>query len=119
MSDGTVKWAALVTAIFTNRNMFAVEEPKNFIHALMQMEIIKLMREVSRGVGTSNYFVLMTTHSETLLNAASPEEIIVVRMENGGTRVRRPEDTHAVRAEINESGFGLGYMYLSGILDNV
>ncbi|MEM7188057.1 MAG: AAA family ATPase [Pseudomonadota bacterium] len=36
LSDGTVKWIALVTAIFTYRSIFAIEEPENFIHPLMQ-----------------------------------------------------------------------------------
>lgn len=117
MSDGTVKWTALVTAIFTNRNMFAIEEPENFIHPLMQQEILKLMREATRR-GGENYFILLTTHSETLLNAAAPEEVIVVRMEKGKTIARRPRQVDLIREEINKTGFGLGYMYLSGILND-
>lgn len=117
MSDGTIKWIALVTAIFTNDNMFAIEEPENFIHPLMQQEILKLMRDVHIGQRRGS-FVLMTTHSETLLNAAAPEEVVVVSMDRGKTRARRPKQTDEIREEINQSGFGLGYMYLSGILND-
>lgn len=117
MSDGTIKWITLVTAIFTNREMFAIEEPENFIHPAMQQEILELMRN-ARRFSREDSFVLMTTHSETLLNAASPEEIITVRMENGQTIPNRPENSDALKKEINRSGFGLGYLYLAGALEN-
>jgi predicted ATPase len=118
MSDGTVKWAALVTAIFTNSSMFAIEEPENFIHPLMQQEVLKLMREAVQRSQNGSYFILLTTHSETLLNAASPEEAIVVKMKNARTTVRRPQAIEQIIQEINDTGFGLGYMYLSGILND-
>lgn len=117
MSDGTVKWIALVTAIFTNRNMFAIEEPENFIHPMMQKEILNLMRDV-REPSNRGRFILMTTHSESLLNAASPDEIVVVSMNDGITKARRLENKEDIQREINESGFGLGEMYLSGILND-
>ena len=116
MSDGTIKWIALVTAIFTSENMFAIEEPENFIHPAMQQEILILMRGVTDQV-RRNYFVLMTTHSETLLNAASPDEVIVVNMINGQSTAHRPDDPKLLASEINRSGFGLGFLYLTGALD--
>ena len=90
MSDGTVKWVALVTAILTNRSIFAIEEPENFIHPLMQKEIVKIMRDATKSLPERS-FVLMTTHSETLLNAAYPEEVIVVSMKEGITNAKRPK----------------------------
>lgn len=117
MSDGTVKWIALVTAIFTSEIMFAIEEPENFIHPLMQQEVLKLMREVSLQE-KKNYFVLLTTHSETLLNAASPKEVIVVTMEEGRSIARRPDDADFLIEEISRSGFGLGHLYLTGVLND-
>ncbi|MBB5720976.1 putative ATPase [Loktanella ponticola] len=117
MSDGTIKWITLVTAIFTNREMFAIEEPENFIHPAMQQEILDLMRN-ARGFAKKDNFVLMTTHSETLLNAAAPDEVITVRMENGRTIPNRPQNPEELKSEINRSGFGLGYLYLAGALEN-
>jgi predicted ATPase len=117
MSDGTVKWASLITAILTYETIFAIEEPENFLHPLMQREILQIMREnVERRGGQS--FVIMTTHSETLLNAANPNEVVVVSIANGTTHARRPEDPARIFKEIQRSGFGLGYVYVSGALEN-
>src|SRR5690606_34587228 len=44
MSDGTVKWITLITAILTNKSIFAVEEPENYLHPLMQKEIVSIVR---------------------------------------------------------------------------
>jgi energy-coupling factor transporter ATP-binding protein EcfA2 len=117
MSDGTVKWASLITAILTYETIFAIEEPENFLHPLMQREILNIMREnVERRGGNS--FVLMTTHSETLLNAAAPSEVVVVSISNGITRTDRPSDPESLRKQIQRTGFGLGYFYISGALDH-
>ena len=117
MSDGTVKWASLITAILTYETIFAIEEPENFLHPLMQREILNIMREnVQRRGGNS--FVIMTTHSETLLNAADPNEVVVVSISNGITRANRPPDAESLRDQIQRTGFGLGYFYISGALDH-
>jgi hypothetical protein len=117
MSDGTVKWLALITAIFTYSSIFAIEEPENFLHPLMQREIVKIMREDTLRRG-GQAFVIMTTHSETLLNAAEPVEVVVVSMEHGMTKVSRPENPTQLHREIQESGFGLGFYYITGALDH-
>lgn len=36
MSDGTIKWCALVTAILTHDAIMAIGEPENFLHPYMQ-----------------------------------------------------------------------------------
>lgn len=117
MSDGTVKWLALVTAIRTNRSMFAVEEPENYLHPYMQREIIEIIRSAF-PVGRSRAFALISTHSETLLNAVRPEELVVVSMENGRTLAERPQDVENINKVISETGFGLGTIYVGGGLEN-
>jgi predicted ATPase len=116
MSDGTVKWLALITAIRTNRVMFAIEEPENYLHPYMQKEIIGIIRN-SFANGRNRGFALVSTHSETLLNAVYPEEIIVVSMQNGGTVARRPDDVRQISEVISETGFGLGTIYVGGGLE--
>jgi ABC-type cobalamin/Fe3+-siderophores transport system ATPase subunit len=113
MSDGTIKWMSMITAVLTSRTIFAIEEPENFLHPLMLIEILKLMRATTSDKFS---FAIMTTHSETLLNAASPDEIVVVSMEHGVTRGRRPADPENLAKEISETGFGLGHYYLIGAL---
>src|ERR1700730_9644760 len=99
MSDGTVKWASLITAILTYETIFAIEEPENFLHPLMQREILQIMRENVEHRGGKS-FVIMTTHSETLLNAANPNEVVVVSIANETTHARRPEDPARIFKEI-------------------
>lgn len=70
VSDGTAKWFTLVTAIVTSRAVFAIEEPENFLHPLMQREIVRIVREEFSS-GFKDAFAVMTTHSETRAMAES------------------------------------------------
>lgn len=113
MSDGTLKWLALATAIKTSRNTLSVEEPENYLHPLMQREVLQIIR----GSLSPNQFSLLTTHSETILNNADPAEVVVVHFADGETRASRPGEVDLLREEINKTGFGLGFYYLAGSLD--
>jgi predicted ATPase len=117
MSDGTIKWLTLITAILTSKTIFSIEEPENFLHPWMQAEIANIMRNHLEEKQTPA-FVLMTTHSESLLNYARPEEIIIVDLSEGSTRARRISDVDTIREEIANSGFGLGHFYFSNSLIN-
>src|SRR6266567_1396306 len=44
LSDGTIKWLALVTALSTSVSYFAIEEPENYIHPKMQHEFASIVR---------------------------------------------------------------------------
>ena len=115
MSDGTIKWLALITAILTSKTIFSIEEPENFLHPWMQAEIANIMRNhISEKKEHS--FVLMTTHSESLLNHSEPNEIVLVDLENGKTNAKRIENIDLVKKEISNSGFGLGHFYFSDSL---
>ncbi|MEQ8967881.1 MAG: AAA family ATPase [Azospirillaceae bacterium] len=118
VSDGTVKWMSLIAAILTNRTVFSIEEPENFIHPLMQQELLTIMREDSEK-NKKEKFILMTTHSETLLNSADPSEIIFVQFESGHTTAHRIKNPSHLRNEIRNSGFGLGHYYVTGVAKDV
>lgn len=115
MSDGTIKWLTLITAILTSREIFSIEEPENFLHPWMQAEILNIMRNHIEEKG-KNSFVLMTTHSESLINHSKPEELIIVGFNYGITYARRIEEIDVINNEISNSGFGLGHFYFSDIL---
>jgi len=114
MSDGTVKWIALITIIMTNSTIFSIEEPENYLHPLMLREIMSIMRDYVFG----ERFVLISTHSETLINNASPDEIVVCNYKNGKTVAKRVSNAEALDREIRSTGFGLGYYYLSGSIEH-
>ena len=117
MSDGTIKWMTLISAILTSKTIFSIEEPENFLHPWMQAEIVNIMRDhIEDKKGQS--FVLMTTHSESLLNYSKPEELIIVDLEEGKTTAKRISNIQLIKDEISNSGFGLGSFYFSNSLQN-
>lgn len=115
MSDGTIKWLALITAILTSKTIFSIEEPENFLHPWMQAEIANIMRNHISDKKEQS-FVLMTTHSESLLNHSEPNEIVLVDLENGRTTAKRINNINLIKDEISNSGFGLGHFYFSDSL---
>ena len=117
MSDGTIKWLSLVTAILTSPSIFSIEEPENFLHPLMQSEVVSLMRGTS-DPDKKKVTVLMSTHSETILNSADPSEIVVTSFNGGKTSAYRCANQKEIKEEIAKTGFGLGYYYISGSLSD-
>jgi predicted ATPase len=117
MSDGTIKWLSLVTAILTTPSIFSIEEPENFLHPLMQAEVVKLMRNASESK-KKKMCILMSTHSETILNHAKPSEVVIISFNDGKTNANRCENQEEINDEIKKTGFGLGFYYMSGSLTN-
>lgn len=115
MSDGTIKWITLITAILTSNSIFSIEEPENFLHPWMQAEIVKIMRNHIEGSNDQSC-VIMTTHSESLLNYSQPKELIFVEMNAGATQAIRIENIDLIKNEISNSGLGLGHFYFSNSL---
>lgn len=117
MSDGTTKWIALITAILTSTEIFSIEEPENFLHPWMQAEIIKIMRNSFHDKNKES-FILMTTHSETIINQTNPEELIIISLDDGKTITNRLKNIKAIQDEINKTGFGLGFYYTANAFEN-
>lgn len=113
VSDGTAKWISLITALHTSNGGISLEEPENFLHPHMQREVVRLMRDNC----SSGSFVLLTTHSETVLNAVEPKEIIVVRYQEDRTVATRAKNASLIQKQIEESGFGLGFFYLADAVE--
>ena len=117
MSDGTIKWIALTTAVMTASSIFSIEEPENYLHPLMQAQVLDIMREILFKKRQYS-FTVMTTHSETILNNSKPEELIVVSFDDGRTRARRCSNAIQLAEEIKKTGFGLGYYYMAGAVED-
>ena len=117
ISDGTAKWFALITAMVTSKTAFCIEEPENFIHPKLQQEIVKIARSLAENAEYER-FVLMTTHSQTLLNALKPEEVVVTSMSPEGTQCKRPTNAAKLNQMISKTGFGLGYFYLTDAIES-
>jgi predicted ATPase len=90
-SDGTLRLLALVTALhlMPEHGLLCVEEPEHGVHPLVFGPLLDLLRERCPEGGTRQ--VMLTTHSPDLLDVAAPEEVIVVeRLPDGSTQLRRP-----------------------------
>jgi predicted ATPase len=90
-----------------------LEEPENFLHPLMQREIVRLLRDSVAESG----FTIVSTHSETLINAVRARELVIVDYSSQGTRAKRVTNADDVEREVNETGFGLGYYYLASAVE--
>lgn len=115
ISDGTVKWVALVAMMFAERQFSVIEEPENFLHPRMQEGIINLSRESLERKPKDSQFI-MSTHSQTVLDMCQPYEVIIFYLENGQTRAKRPKDVSQLQSLLRESDFGIGHLYKMGVL---
>ena len=116
MSDGTLKWLTMLTAALTASSVFSIEEPENYLHPQMQGQFVSIIREILFKEKT-NACTMMSTHSETLLNHCKPSEIIVVALRGGRTLAYRCKNESDLSDEIEKTGFGLGYYYIAGAMD--
>ena len=88
VSDGTLLTLASLVNLADSRNsMFVIEEPENSVHPWILREIVERMREVSK-----QRTIILTTHSLSLIDSLSPEEIWVVSNPEGSTQIRRLSD---------------------------
>ena len=110
LSDGTIKMIALLAAILKrNHSTAVIEEPENYVHPWACQALVDYLR--SRFDSST---CILTTHSETILNCATPREIIIINNATGFTSGQRLKNIASVQKAIRVSGFGCGYHYMTG-----
>lgn len=115
LSDGTIKTLALMVGLAEcSKGSVIVEEPENYLHPWACNLLVDYMRASFSGRSC-----VLTTHSETMLNAIKPAEIIVCTNEDGYTAAERLKDAKGLEAAVQQSGFGCGYHFISGGLGGV
>jgi predicted ATPase len=116
VSDGTIKWLCLLVSIYAqNSYLHLLEEPENFLHPWLQQYLVEIMREQA----TQDRVFVITSHSSTILNASLPEEVLLVTPGREGTEVSRLLDQSEVSRILNETGFGIGDLWVSGAISGV
>ncbi len=115
-SDGTLKWLALASKLAQEPSYFTIEEPENFLHPMMQSFLVQMLRENSEDVKGSPNYIILSTHSETIINNCSPNELIIFEFKDHVTRCRRICNSDNIIAEMNRTGFGLGYYYVANAI---
>jgi predicted ATPase len=114
VSDGTMKWLCILASILVGHsNVYLLEEPENFLHPWMQQKLVTIMREEAQRTGT---IFILASHSSTILNAARPEEVLVVHQSEKGTEVSEIVDSHEIETVLAESDFRLGDLWVSGAI---
>ena len=117
VSDGTVKWLCILVSLFVPfSRVYLIEEPENFLHPWMQQRLIEIMREQAKQNET---IFLLSSHSATILNAALPEELLIVKQSKEGTTLTAMSNIEDIRMVLAESDFHLGDLWVSGAIGGV
>jgi len=83
MSDGTVRALAMLVSCFDPRNsVLIIEEPENSVHPWVIQNLVKSLRDISVSRN-----VIMTSHSPSVINSISPEDVWVAYKRAGSTSV--------------------------------
>ena len=115
LSDGTVKTIAFMVGMLEcDKGSIIIEEPENYLHPWACNSLVEYIRKTFAGRSC-----IITTHSETMLNAIKPSEIIVCTNLEGYTNAQHLRHSKALEKAIKQSGFGCGYHYISGSLGGV
>jgi len=109
--EGAWKAMALMAAALSGATVLAVDEFENSLHASAQ-EL--LLEELRRSVPT----VIVATHSPTVVDAArSLEEIAVVELEAGETRIKRVANPRELAEKLRRLGLAPSEALLYGLLE--
>ncbi len=110
-SDGTLKMLSYLLVLRDPKPppFIGIEEPENFLHPRLLLELAEECREAS-----ARSQLLVTTHSPFFLNGARPEEVrVLYRDERGYTRSTRASEIQGIREFMN-AGALLGDLWLEG-----
>jgi len=114
VSDGTMKWLCILVSIFVaHSDVYLLEEPENFLHPWMQQRLIKIMREEAEQSGT---IFTLASHSSTILNAAKPEEVLIIKQTVKGTELSEIAERREIEQILADSDFRLGDLWVSGAI---
>jgi predicted ATPase len=119
ISDGVLHALALLVALNQGGSgqpgLLAIEEPENAIHPWPLRKLIARAQQSSRQI-------ILTTHSETVVNAVTnPETLYLVENDDkrGTIVTQATEREAALKAILEESGQRLGDVWLDGSLGGV
>ena len=115
-SDGTLKWLALASKLAQEPSYLTIEEPENFLHPMMQSFLVQMLRENSEDSDGSPNYIILSTHSETIINNCHPREMILFEFSDHKSSCKRISNSDNLISEMNRTGFGLGYYYVANAI---
>lgn len=115
-SDGTLRALAILLAVETHPNTGAIliEEPEQGLHPWAVRTLVNHLREV---IAERAVQIVITTHSQQVLDTVSPEEVrVAIRDPDAGTTFHTIEEVaHGHQIEKGE----VGRMWVAGLLGGV
>jgi len=97
LSDGSLLLIALLTKILTSEHdIFLIEEPENSLHPTALLGLLDVMASFHK----EKQFII-TTHSETLVRRAKPEEVMVAKIgENGMSEISNIQNVRELKRKL-------------------
>lgn len=108
ISDGTYNILCLLTAVYQSDEpqFLCIEEPENGLNPFVIRKLVDFFRQACEEKG---HYIWLNTHSQTLVECLTPEELIVVDKVNGETQVKQFKG-------IDLHGLDMSEVWLSGAL---
>ena len=108
LSDGTYNILALLTAVYQSDEpqFLCIEEPENGLNPYVIAKLVDLFRAACEEKG---HWIWLNTHSNTLVECLTPEEVIVVDKIDGETKIKQIKG-------MNLHGLSMAEVWLSGAL---
>lgn len=112
LSDGTVGVAAIIAALFFEKNSIAMfEEPERGVHPALLGNLMAAFYDTDKQV-------FLTTHSPEVLNYAQLSDIFLISRDKlGSSTVIKPAEKEMVRALLAEQ-VSIGNLFTQQLLDH-
>ena len=114
-SDGTLRALAILLCLesHTQGSTILIEEPE---HGLHPWAVKDLMQHIRNVIEIKNIQVILTTHSQQVLECLKPEELLITERDEGGTHYSTIKDIIQVE---NISMGEIGSLWTKGLLNGV
>ncbi len=108
ISDGTFNILALLTAVYQSDEpqFLCIEEPENGLNPYVIRKLVDFFRAACEEKG---HYIWLNTHSNSLVECLTPEEVIVVDKIGGETKIKQIKG-------MNLHGLNMAEVWLSGAL---
>lgn len=108
MSEGMLYWLAFaIIDHLSKQSIILIEEPENGLHPARIVEVVRILREVSKRTQ-----IILATHSPLVINELQPEEVtIVTRSPERGSICTPMKDTK--NFETRSKVYALGELWVS------
>ncbi|MDF7819407.1 AAA family ATPase [Runella sp. MFBS21] len=108
LSDGTYNILALLTAVYQSDQpqFLCIEEPENGLNPYVVRKLVDFFRDACENKG---HYIWLNTHSGTLVDCLTPEEVILVDKVGGQTQIKQLKG-------LNLHGLDMAEAWLSGAL---